>query len=391
MSNLEINNSTKVSKNKGILKSILACIPILLISFVMMTGGKGISKEPLMKSSFLIGYTFINLIFFFIVYTKKTYRYRKIFFVTYALLFAISFMTNLVEVRGSIFYNQSTFINGETPFCHMVIPMIIIPAALTKTIIFPGSLFDGFASISSMIIIWLGASIALGRGWCSWACFYGGFDEGCSSLCKKPKLNINKKWTYLSFAILISIVLLSAATLSPVYCDWLCPFKAVTESEQITSVTVFFKAVVFYSLFLILVIILPILTGKRTQCGLFCPFGAFQSFTNKINIFDIRIDKNKCLNCKKCVRECPTYSIDENSLSNSQALMTCTKCGKCIDICPTSAISYHIKGTKIGIRTNLSRYLFLYPAYIFALTIGGGTITNGLFRLLKIVTTGSFF
>lgn len=391
MNNLEAKKIAETSTGKRFAKSVAACIPILLLSIVLLSGGSSLPKEPLMRISFSIGYVFINIIFFLMVYTKKTYKYRRIFFVIYALLFAVSFMTNLIEVRGSIFYNESTFINGETPFCHMVIPMIIIPAALTKTIIFPGSLLTGFASIASMIVIWLGASIAFGRGFCSWACFYGGFDEGCSLLCKKPKLKINRKWTYLSFAILISIVLLSAATLAPVYCDWLCPFKAVTEAEQITSTIVLIKTIVFYSLFLILVIILPILTGKRTQCGLFCPFGAFQSFSNKINIFEIRIDKNKCLNCKKCVRECPTYSIDENSLANGKALMTCTKCGKCIDTCPSSAVSYHIKGTKIGVKTNLSRYLFLYPAYIFALTIGGGTMIKGVYRLLRLITTGSFF
>ncbi|WPC44175.1 4Fe-4S binding protein [Clostridium sp. JS66] len=391
MNNLETEKITETSKNKKIIKSIIACIPVLLLSIVLMSGGSTLPKEPLMKISFFIVYIFINILFFLMVYTKKTYKYRKIFFVTYALLFAVSFMTNLIEVRGSIFYNESTFINGETPFCHMVIPMIIIPAALTKTIVFPGSLLTGFASIASMMVIWIGATLAFGRGFCSWACFYGGLDEGCSSLCKKTKLKINRRWTYLPFAILISIVLLSAATLSPVYCDWLCPFKAVTESEQITSTIVLIKTIVFCSLFLILVIVLPILTRKRTQCGLFCPFGAFQSLFNKINIFEIRIDKDKCLNCKKCVRECPTYSIDENSLLNGKALITCTKCGKCIDICPSSAVSYHIKGTKIGVKTNLSRYLFLYPAYIFALTIGGGAIVKGLYRILKLITTGSFF
>lgn len=391
MNNLETEKIAETNKNKKIIKSIVACIPVLLLSTVLMSGGSTLPKEPLMKISFFIVYIFINILFFLMVYTKKTYRYRKIFFVTYALLFAVSFMTNLIEVRGSIFYNESTFIDGETPFCHMVIPMIIIPAVLTKTIIFPGSLLTGFASIASMIVIWLGATLAFGRGFCSWACFYGGLDEGCSSICKKTRLKINRKWTYLPFAILISIVLLSAATLSPVYCDWLCPFKAVTESEQITSPIVLVKTIVFCSLFLILVIVLPILTRKRTQCGLFCPFGAFQSLFNKINIFEIRMDKDKCLNCKKCVSECPTYSINENSLSNGKALITCTKCGKCIDICPASAVSYHIKGTKIGVKTNLSRYLFLYPSYIFALTIGGGAIVKGLYRILKLITTGSFF
>jgi ferredoxin-type protein NapH len=34
---------------------------------------------------------------------------------------------------------------------------------------------------------------------------------------------------------------------------------------------------IFVVLFAALVVVLPLLTKKRTQCSFFCPFGAFQS------------------------------------------------------------------------------------------------------------------
>jgi ferredoxin-type protein NapH len=389
MSDIELKKGVQKT---GIIKSFLLCLPVIFLSYFLLGQGKaGFHGDTLRAIAFTAGYLSINILFFLMIRSGQTYKYRKIFFVVYALLFIITFMTNIIEVRGSILLNQGNIISGETPFCHIVIPMTIIPAALTKTIIFPGSILKGWASIATMFIIWIGATIAFGRAWCSWACFYGGLDEGFSCLCRKPRIKISKKWLILPFAVLVAVVLLSAATLSPVYCEWLCPFKAVTEFDAIVSVKTLVAAVLFYSLFVILVVVLPILSGKRTQCALFCPFGAMQSFTNKINIFEVRIDTAKCIGCKKCIRECPTYSIDEESLAKGKTTITCTKCARCIDLCPAHAVSYHIKGTPIGIRKDAARTLFLYAVYLFALTIAGGAVITGIYRILKLVTTGSFF
>jgi ferredoxin len=71
--------------------------------------------------------------------------------------------------------------------------------------------------------------------------------------------------------------------------------------------------------------------------------------------------------------------------------MTCTKCARCIDLCPSDAISYHIKGTPLGIRKDIAGRIFLYAVYLFSLTIAGGFVITGIYRILKLVTTGSFF
>jgi polyferredoxin len=211
-----------------------------------------------------------------------------------------------------------------------------------------------------------------------------------SKTLKKPLIpKIDHRWTWLPYAVLATIVLTSTATLSTTYCEWLCPFKAVTEYVAIDSLKVLIQTIIFIVLFLTLVIVLPILTKKRTQCSFFCPFGAFQSFFNKINIFEVRLDREKCVICRKCIKSCPTFSLDETFLSSGKTLITCTKCGRCVDECAANAISYHIKGTGIGIHPVLARNLFLYAAFILGSTFCAGMIQGAIYRLIKLLTTGS--
>jgi Polyferredoxin len=287
-------------------------------------------------------------------------------------------------------FSNETMLACEIPFCHIVTTMMIIPAAITQTIVFPGSILEGFASIASMLVIVIGVSISIGRGFCSWGCFYGGWDDGFASLRKKPVIkNVNPSYKWMSFAILLIVALSAAASLSPVYCDWLCPFKTITEYEKVTSVEIFFKTVVFLSIFIGLVVVLPILTKKRIQCATFCPMGALLSFTNKVNIFGLRIDKNKCTNCRLCVKTCPTLSIDLKDVEKGRPSFTCTKCGKCIDACPKDAIHYHVKGTPADKNYTLNRLLFLYAGFTLLVIFAAGSLQQSVQLLIKLFTTGS--
>jgi ferredoxin-type protein NapH len=373
----------------GTVKGLLLTLPMTLLTALMLTGGKS-QSEPLQLVAAGITWLVLTVFFFLMLTTGQTYRYRSILFITMALAMVVWFMVEVFTTRGSNIVKEINIIQGQVPFCHLVIPMVIVPAVFTRTIIFPGSLTTGFAPIAGMIVLWLGSTLALGRGFCSWVCFYGGWDEGFSRLLRKPRLKaIDRKWTYLPWAVLLFIVLTSAVTLSPIYCAWFCPFKTVTEYGAITSITAVVQTVIFVSLFAGLVVILPLLTKRRTQCGLFCPFGAMQSLTNKVNVFDVRIDTAKCTQCGLCVKNCPTFSLSEESVKQGRTLMSCTKCGQCMDACPKKAIAFHIKGTRPGLSPNAARVLFLYPAFLVFAAMGGGMIVSALWRILKLVTTGS--
>jgi ferredoxin-type protein NapH len=390
--NKDVTGIIPANQQPGVLKTLLLCLPMILITFVLLSHGNP-PTEPVRLTAFLLTYGFINLIFFLMIRTGETDRWRAVLFVTLAVCFVISFITNIIEMRGAMAISAASKIEGLVPFCHMVIPMTLIPAALTKTIIFPGTIIGTRTAIASMFVLWIGSSLTLGRGFCSWFCFFGGLDDGFSRIFKKASIqNINSKWTYLPYAVLLLIVLMSAITLAPFYCQWLCPFKTVTEYPEITSAKTVIQAIIFISLFVALVLVLPAMTKRRIQCGLFCPMGAFQSLANKINVFDVRVDSDKCIKCKKCIQTCPTFSISEETIAKGKVGMTCTKCGKCIDVCRQKAIFYHIKGTPLtGGKVEIYRRLFIYPAFIFLATMSGGYVQDAIVKTIKLITTGSVF
>ncbi|MEW6367025.1 MAG: 4Fe-4S binding protein [Acidobacteriota bacterium] len=386
-------NSTAPSRARKIVKAALISLPMLLLSALMLSGGTSGEREMMQIIPVAVTFLFANALFFLMIYTGKTDKYRSLFFIVMAFCFILTFTTNLLERRGSLALTPEDMATGKTPFCHIVIPMTVIPAALTQTIIFPGSILGGFANISSMFVLWIGATLALGRGFCSWGCFFGGLDEFFSRLRKRRIIkDVDPRWTYLPYAVLLGVVLTAAASLTPTYCEWLCPYKAVTEFAAVTSVKTLIQTVIFISLFIALVIVLPLLMKRRAQCGLFCPFGAFQAFLNKVCAFEVKVNGEVCKEkCRLCTQECPSFSLSRESISNGGTRLSCMLCGKCVDICPHKAAGYHVKGTPVAARAGAARMLFIYPAYLFLVTFGGGMISGAIYRVLLLATTGSIF
>lgn len=373
---------------------ILLSFMFLIIYFFTIKPHQGI----LTISSWIYAAFLISL-YALMVFTGKTAIYRRIFFISFALLFFPSFIMNLVDVRGSMGLTETDIVNNETPFCHIVIPITFIQAALNKTIIFPARLTGHYASIYSMLTIWLASSIVLGRGWCSWVCFYGGWEEGTSHIARKKRLNIDKPPEYLryfNYSMLMFLVLVSLVTASSIYCEWFCPFKLVTEYAEVTNLTSYIATIIFICTFFGLVVVMPFLTKKRFQCSTFCPFGAFQSIVDHISLYRVKIDTEKCLKCGKCISICPTLSMTEESYTvKGHPLSSCTKCGECIDNCPAGAISYgfrHQPTTKPSKNTFLQilspSALFPFTAFSFGTIISSSFASDTISMLLTAVSGG---
>ena len=164
-----------------------------------------------------------------------------------------------------------------------------------------------------MLTLWIGASLAPGAAGALGLLLRRVRPRLLPPVRKPVIQHIDRKWTYLSFAVLLAVVLTSAATLSPTYCVWLCPFKTVTEFPKVESFLTAVQAVIFVSLFSVLVVALPVLTRRRVQCGLFSP--------HRLPIADQphqrvrRADRSPALHrCGRCIRGCPTFSLDEMSV-----------------------------------------------------------------------------
>lgn len=373
---------------RGIGRSLLLTLPMAMWSLLIFSRSLSAPGVAVKLAALTTG-LFMVALFFMMMRTRETHRWRRIFFIALGFLFPVGFIWGLISLRGSMNIPMEQMIGGETPFCFLAIPMMIIPAALWKTIIFPGSVLPQAGNpsdVASMVGIWFAAALILGKGWCSYGCFFGGIEEGFANIAKKARIKkINPRWKLGPWAVLAAIVLLSAATLEPTYCMWLCPFKTVTEYAQVRSVETAVQAIIFLSLFVGLVIVLPILTKKRTQCAFFCPFGAFQSLFNKINVFDIRIKRESCVDCVSCHNSCPTLVLDKAIVSSGKTPMSCMKCGACVDVCKKDAAVWHIKGTPVGVTPERARLLYLYAGWGFATMFGGSTIAGALQRLFGLV------
>jgi polyferredoxin len=341
------------------------------------------------KVAGLVTFLFMTTLFFLMMRTRRTYRWRRIFFVALGFLFPIGFVWDLITLRGSMSIPVEQMVGGNTPFCFLAIPMMIVPAALTRTLIFPGSILPTASNphaVASMVALWLAATLVLGKGWCAYGCFFGGIEEGFAAPAKKPRIRrVDPRWRWMPWAVLAATVLLSAALYQAVYCMWLCPFKAVTEFPEVNSVTSAVQFAVFMTLFVGLVIVLPFLTKLRTQCAFFCPFGPFQALSNHLSVFDVRIDRSACTDCVTCRRACPTMVLDEKSVAKGRTGMSCMKCGACVDVCTKGAARWHIRGTPLSASSETARLLYLFPAWAFATLFGGSIIAGTLTKLLATV------
>jgi ferredoxin-type protein NapH len=368
---------------RGILWSLLLTFPIFIWSLLMMGFHPGANFDPVSIIAAILTTLFMTVLFFMMMRTHSTYRWRRIFFVSLGILFPIGFIHNLYVMRGSMGIPIEETIAGRTPFCFMPIPLLILPAALTRTLVFPGSIAGG---IAAMVGIWLALTLVMGKGWCSYACFFGGIEEGVAAIPARAKIRkLDPRWRYLPWAVLLAMVLLSLALFEPAYCMWLCPFKAVSEYVAARNTIGLIQNVIFILLFAGLVIVLPFLTKKRTQCAWFCPFGAFQSIFNKISIFEVKIDKDRCKPCLLCQNACPNLSLSKESVARGETLLSCMKCGACVDACPRQAIVWHIKGTQIAWKPERARLMFLYGAWALAIMFGGTIIAQGLATILHFV------
>jgi ferredoxin-type protein NapH len=373
---------------RGIGRSLLLTTPVLLWALLMFSRALG-ARTAAPKIAALVTFLFTVSLFFLMMRTRETYTWRRVFFVTLGFLFPVGFVASLVAVRGSMSIPIERMISGDTPFCFLAIPMMIVPAALTRTVIFPGSILPTASNpyaIAEMVGLWLAATIVLGKGWCSFACFFGGLEEGFAAIRRRPVIRrIHPSLRLVPWGVLAAIVLLSAATFEPTYCAWLCPFKAVTEFPEVRSAQTALQFGVFSALFAGLVVVLPVLTRKRTQCTFLCPFGAFQSLFNKTSIFEIRVDRERCANCVTlCSGACPTLSINGQSIAAGVTLMSCMKCGACVDVCNQGAAVWHIKGTPLAVRPETARLLYLYAAWGFATMFGGSIIANSVETILRL-------
>lgn len=161
-----------------------------------------------------------------------------------------------------------------------------------------------------------------GRGWCGYACWTGMvLDLLPYKVPKEPR----KKIGYIRYITF---------TISLIFVVSLFIFK-VPSLEDIMFYAFIIGNIIYYALGVLLAIILK---DNRAFCKYICPITIFLKPASYFSVMRIKCDKEKCISCHKCQRNCP-MNVDMTDNSRKRKNGTeCILCMQCIENCPKKAL-----------------------------------------------------
>ena len=209
-----------------------------------------------------------------------------------------------------------------------------------------GSSKFSFSYYITGFLILLG--VLLGRFICGFLCPFGWLQELLHKIpTKKLSTKKLKPFTYLKYVILaVMVVLLPAIIVSdvgigdPFFCKYLCPQGVLEGAIPLSAVNAGIRAALgslfTWKLTVLLTVVVLSVLFFRPFCKWICPLGAFYALLNKVSLFQMKVDKNKCVSCGKCARVCK-MDVDVTKTPNHTE---CIRCGMCISACPTDAVQF---------------------------------------------------
>ena len=171
---------------------------------------------------------------------------------------------------------------------------------------------------------------------CSWGCQFGTLQDLIFRLNRDAK---DRKGVFgqvkVPFVVSNSTRILFFLVLTSVAFIWALDIVGVIDPFKIFKPQLIG---VVGGLFVVSVLGLSLFT-YRPWCHFFCPFGLVSWLVEKLSIFRIKVDYDKCVACEACSQACPSRVMDA-ILKQDKVVPDCFSCGTCIEVCPAGAISF---------------------------------------------------
>ena len=190
----------------------------------------------------------------------------------------------------------------------------------------------------------LAIGVLFGRVICGFLCPFGLLQE---LIHKIPfwKRSMPKPLRYLKYMILIVFVILLPLFATnfmgmgaPAFCKYICPAGTLEGGIPLMLTRLRLREVIgalFHLKVIILILtLIACLSMYRFFCRAMCPLGAIYGLLNKISIYHLEVDNEKCIDCGKCSQVC---KMDVNPVKCPNSA-ECIRCGCCRENCPTRAI-----------------------------------------------------
>lgn len=189
--------------------------------------------------------------------------------------------------------------------------------------------------------------LIFGRTICGWLCPVGLFQELAYKI-RSPKLkksNITRLLSYFKYVLLLVLVIIIPIMYSgvlplPTFCKYICPagifegaLPLIIHPNNTSNYLEMLGEVFNWKLCLLIVFFVSAIFIYRVFCRFICPLGAIYSLFNKFCMLGVKVNKDACTGCGKCIRKC---KMDVKHVGDHE----CINCGECISVCPTKAIQW---------------------------------------------------
>lgn len=200
----------------------------------------------------------------------------------------------------------------------------------------------------------LAFGLFFGRGICGWFCPFGLFQELLHKI-PVPKSRLWKGFLYLKYIILVVFVFILPVAVTnfmgmgkPAFCQFICPAGTLEGGIPLLSTHPELRQTIgkLFSLkmFILIATIICCIFIYRFFCRTLCPLGAIYGIMNKISIYHLETDQDKCVGCGKCKNIC---KMEVNPIEKPDSA-ECIRCGECVNVCQENALCLVFKLSNKG-------------------------------------------
>lgn len=242
-------------------------------------------------------------------------------------LLNFSYIGTCITVGSYLYMNNIKYARNVVQFAvglYMLIYLGIISNENMQIEGFWYYLFLGVfeAAVIHYLVAKIIGPIIFGRGWCGYACWTGMILDLLPYKVpkeKRKKLGFIRYITFfLSFIFVAILFIFKFDNLSNIM------FWAFIIGNVIYYITGISLAFIF--------------KDNRAFCKYICPITIFLKPASYFSLIRVKRDKDKCINCKKCIKSCP-MNVDmlDNSRKRKNAT-ECILCNTCVRNCPKKAL-----------------------------------------------------
>lgn len=197
-------------------------------------------------------------------------------------------------------------------------------ASFTALHIFP------FIAVGLLILV----AAVFGSLICGWACPFG-FLQDLLGKIPTPRFDLPRWAGHLRYAVLIGAVFLVPYFFGkdhPLFICRFCPAGGLeAAAPNMVSQALAGQQIVWpnaMKLTILVLFLVAVFFVRRPWCRILCPLGAIFSLFNRVSVFFLRLNPDKCTHCERCHKLCE-FGIEPEKSPNDLRCVRCLECTRC--------------------------------------------------------------